>query len=466
MLRGGGRASLTSTLIGLQLVLLVVLLAVAGVAQYLVLRNLLIAQSARALQDELALLAPILHHSITHNTFAKLVPVLFQHFRRPGVEVLVSNASGFLIANSASVPANVRPPAPPVGTYAVWNGRVVVAGALNQHGHFLGTLWLMVSTTPVVHVLIEDTVIFGILSLGVLVAVGWLGAISVRRTLHPLERVIATTEDIAAGKYGRKAEVANAPRELARLSDAVNRMSVAVADAFLAQREGEAEMRRFLADASHELRTPLTAVSGFLQLWERDQGSPEERRQGLAAMQRETRRMTRLVSQLLTLSRLDAAPGQEIRTEPVELSSWIREHEPTLRALGGTRLNLALQPVRAAIDPDRLMEVVMNLTDNALRHTPAPGEVTLGVDRVGDSARIWVDDQGPGIRPDALPHLFERFYRDDAARSRDHGGMGLGLAIVKAIVEAHGGRVAAANRPRGGARFTVWLPALPGGPPQ
>ncbi len=455
-----GRPSLTRTLIGLQLLLLVVLLSVAGASQYLVLQRVLLNQSASTLQGELAVLAPILHHSISHNTFATLVPILFQHFHAPGVEVLVANSSGFSIANSASLPANVRPPVPATGSYAVWSGRVVVATALHEHGHFLGTLWLMVSTASISHILTEDTVLFSLLALAVLGAVGWLGAVSVRRTLDPLARVIQTTEDIAAGKYGQVAEVARAPRELARLGEAVNRMSLAVADSFRRQREAEAETRRFLADASHELRTPLAAVSGFLQLWEQDEGSPEERRQALTAMQRETRRLTRLVTQLLTLSRLDAAPSQELHQEPVELSRWLQDHEPTLRALGGSRLTLEADPVWANIDPDRLMEVVMNLVANALRHTPANGTVTIRVGPLGRRARIVVDDEGPGIPGDVLPHLFERFYRGDAARSRDRGGMGLGLAIVKALVEAHGGQVAANNQPHGGARFTVWLPAI------
>lgn len=458
-MRIGRRASLTRTLIGLQLGLLLVMLAVVGVAQYLVLQHVLLAQSARTLAGELAVLSPILHHSLAHKTFSKLVPVLFQHFRRPGVEVLVSNAGGFLIANSASLPANVRPPVPAAGTYAVWSGRVVVAGALRQGGHFLGTLWLMASTASVSHILVEDTVLFSLLAVAVLIAVGWLGAVSVRRTLDPLARVIETTENIAAGRYGELANVHDAPRELARLGEAVNRMSAAVADAFSSQRQAQAEMRRFLADASHELRTPLAAVSGFLQLWEQDEGSPEERRQGLSAMQRETRRMTRLVNQLLTLSRLDAAPRQEIHPERVDVAGWVRDHEPTLRALGGDRIHLELSPAVSHVDPDRLMEVILNLVDNALRHTPPDGSITIGVAPEVDQVRVWVEDTGSGLTEEMLPHLFQRFYRGDAARSRDRGGMGLGLAIVKALVEAHGGTVEAHNAPGGGAIFTVHLPA-------
>ncbi len=457
---GRRRTSLTRTLIGLQLGLLFVLLSVVGVAQYLVLQRVLLNQSARTLTGELAVLAPILHHSISHKTFASLVPILFHHFHSPGVEVLVANASGFSIANSASLPANVRPPVPALGSYAVWSGRVVVASPLRQHGHFLGTLWLMVSTAPLSHILTADTLLYAVLALALLVAAGWLGAVAVRRTLDPLERVIQTTEGIAAGQYGELTVLDRAPRELARLGDAVNRMSLAVALSFQRQREAEAEARRFLADASHELRTPLTAVSGFLQLWEEGEGTPDERRQALSAMQRETRRMTRLVTQLLTLSRLDAAPAQELHRERVDLAQWVGEHEPTLRALGGSRLTIDATPVWASIDADRLVEVLMNLVDNALRHTPPEGKVAVHVGPAQDGgARIVVDDDGPGIPGDILPHLFERFYRGDAARSRDRGGMGLGLAIVRALVEAHGGHVTANNRPHGGARFTVWLPA-------
>lgn len=453
--------SLTRALIGQQLALLFILLVVLGATQLLILRQVLYDASARSLLDELSVLEPLLHHSLRHATFSDLVPILFNRFRAPGVEVVLANPSGFAIANSPTLPANAVPPLPAAGTYLVWSGHIVVGTAMLEQGTRLGTIWLLESTAPMQAILTRVMELYGILSLAVLGAVGLLGVVSVRRTLEPLRRVIATTEEIAAGGYGRQADVRDAPVELIRLGDAVNRMSAAVQDAFEGERQAQEEMRRFLADASHELRTPLTALSGFLEIWAHGDLTEAERQESLMAMKRETARMTRLVTQLLTLSRLDVAPAQEVRPEPIRLERWMADLEPTLRSLGGDRVALVVEPARVWADRDRLAEVVMNLVDNALRHTPAPRPVTVRAGPGPLGARIVVEDDGPGIPPAVLPHLFERFFRGDQARSRAAGGAGLGLAIVKALVEAHHGRVTAENRAEGGARFIVDLPGPP-----
>jgi two-component system OmpR family sensor kinase len=456
-----GRRSLTLALIGQQVASLVILLVVLGITQFLVLRQVLISQTARSLKDELSVLAPLLHHSIVKKTFISLIPVLFSRFKKPGVEVVLANPKGFAIGSSATLPSNMVPPLPPRGQYLVWANHVVVGTPMHYHGHFLGIIWLMSSLAPLQAILFKDIEIYGLLALFVLGVVAVLGAWSVRRTLTPLEQIIGTTEHIAAGDFGRQAAVEGAPEELTRLGEAVNRMSRAISQAFSAERAAHEEMRRFLADASHELRTPLAAVSGFLELWQTGGLTPAEQMQGLQAMRRETARMTRLVSQLLALSRLDAAPGQEIRPEAVRLDRWLDTMLPAWRGLVGDRVVLKTRPATAWVDPDRLAEVVMNLLDNAARYGGPDGSIVVAAGPGPLGARLEVIDQGPGFPPNALDHLFERFWRGHEARREHTAGAGLGLALVKAVVEAHGGRVHASNNPEGGARIVVDLPGPP-----
>jgi two-component system OmpR family sensor kinase len=334
------RRSLTLTLIGQQVASLVILLVVLGVTQFLVLRQVLYSQTARSLKDELSVLAPLLHHSIVKKTFISLIPVLFKRFRGPGVEVVLANPKGFVVANSPTLPSNMVPPLPPKGSYLVWAQHIVVGTPMHYQGHFLGNIWLLSAVQPLQNILVKDITLYGLLALFVLAAVAVLGAWSVRRTLSPLDRIIRTTEHIAAGDFGRQADIADAPEELTRLGDAVNRMSQAILRAFSAERAAHEDMRRFLADASHELRTPLAAVSGFLELWETGGLSPAEQERGLKAMRRETARMTRLVSQLLALSRLDTTPAQEIHPEVVYLDRWAEAMLPAWRGLAGDRIVL------------------------------------------------------------------------------------------------------------------------------
>jgi two-component system OmpR family sensor kinase len=457
------RRSLTLALIGQQVASLVILLVVLGITQFVVLRQVLISQTARSLNDELSVLAPLLHRSIVKKTFVSLIPVLFKRFRAPGVQVMLANPKGLVIGSTATFPSNVVPPLPPKGGYVIWANNVVAGTPMHYHGQFLGNIWLLTSLTPLENILFKDIEIYGLAALFVLGVVAVLGAWSVRRTLSPLEQIIGTTEHIAAGDFGRQARVADAPEELMRLGEAVNRMSQAISQAFSAERAAHEEMRRFLADASHELRTPLAAVSGFLELWQAGGLSPAEEAQGLLAMRRETARMTRLVSQLLALSRLDAAPGQEIRPEPVRLDRWLETMLPAWRGLVGDRVVLRTRPVTAVVDPDRLAEVVMNLLDNAARYGGPDGAIVVAIGPGPLGARLEVIDEGPGFPPEVLEHLFERFWRGHEARRQNAAGAGLGLALVKAVVEAHGGRVTATNAPHGGARVIVDLPG-PGAP--
>ncbi|MFN8514493.1 MAG: ATP-binding protein [Chloroflexia bacterium] len=247
--------------------------------------------------------------------------------------------------------------------------------------------------------------------------------------------------------------------EIGRLSTAFDHMVDRLEGALRAQRQ-------FVADASHELRTPLTALGGLVEmlLLGADRGDTATTQRALRSAHREIERLARLVGDLLTLSRLDARPDVEHR--PVDLAVLVAEVGEQARFLAGERAVTwrVDGPLTLAGDRDKLKQVLLNLTGNAIAFTGETGRIELRAARLatgrGDSARIEVEDNGAGIAPSELPRLFERFYRGDKSRARraDGGGNGLGLAIARAIVEAHGGTIAARSTLGQGTTFTIELP--------
>jgi two-component system phosphate regulon sensor histidine kinase PhoR len=232
--------------------------------------------------------------------------------------------------------------------------------------------------------------------------------------------------------------------------------AIAVVVDLTRMRELEALRRDFVSNVSHELRTPLAAMKIMIETLQ--SGADGDAAAGfLRSLAAETDRMVVLVEELLDLARLESGK-LEMRFGTVDLSELCRNavatHMPRARSLG-LALNLALpsEPVSIIGDRDRLVQVVFNLLDNALRHSSSGGHVEVGLSLAPGLATLYVKDDGPGIPYDALPHIFERFYVVDRSRSRSAGGTGLGLAIVKHIVESHGGSVTAESELNRGTTF-------------
>lgn len=230
------------------------------------------------------------------------------------------------------------------------------------------------------------------------------------------------------------------------------------------QRRAEAVRRDFVANVSHELRTPLASLRAMAETLQ--EGGLENRELAerfLGQMLQEIERMSRLVNDLLDLSALEAGVVRlrQEELEAREVLETVAQRHAHVAAQRGVSLVVRTGNQRLRGDRDRLEQALGNLIDNALKHTPPGGRVELGVEVRGGEVHLVVEDTGPGVPPEHLPRVFERFYRVDASRSREAGGTGLGLAIVKHIALAHGGRVEACNRPEGGARFVVALPAAP-----
>ena len=237
------------------------------------------------------------------------------------------------------------------------------------------------------------------------------------------------------------------------------RAMVPIRESLTNQRTALRRQREFAADASHELRTPLTVIRSSVEHLARHRdetvGSVGS---ALEDIDDEVRHMTSIVEDLLLLARSDSG-AVALEHVPVDLGDVAADGASAMGKPAtdrGVRVEVDPQPAVVAGDPARLRQLVMILVDNAIRHSPTDGRVGVAVRAVGSGASLVVEDDGPGIRPEDLPHVFERFYRAPGAPG---GGTGLGLAIAAWIVDRHGGRIEVANRAEGGARFVVDLPA-------
>ena len=293
--------------------------------------------------------------------------------------------------------------------------------------------------------------------LGVAGLTWWLVGVALR----PLRRMEDTAQEIAeTGEpgQGQRIEHPSTRTEIGQLGATLNTMLDRIDDSFSAQRATEAKLRRFAADASHELRTPLTSIRGYAELYRRGGDDAEQVARSMGRIEAEAGRMSQLVEDLLTLTRLDE--GRPLDRAPIDVAELAAKAVGDARVVeDGHPLHLdAPSPVVVDGDANRLTQVLVNLVANAQRHTPAGTEVTVRVGREGTRALIEIVDHGPGLTPEQAAQVFERFYRADPSRSRAQGGSGLGLAIVDAVVRAHGGTVTVDATPGGGATFRVQLP--------
>ena len=290
----------------------------------------------------------------------------------------------------------------------------------------------------------------------------------VRLSLRPLRRVAATATKVTELPLDTEVSLpARVPdddphTEVGQVGAAFNRMLQHVESALERRAASESRLRRFAADASHELRTPLSSIRGYAELALRHRGPvPDDVLHALHRVESESARMSDLVDELLLLARLDA--GRPLEREPVDLTRLTIEATSDARVADPShrwQLELPDEPLTVRGDEFRLRQVLGNLLSNAAKHTPADSTITVAVEAAGppEGVRLTVTDNGPGIPPDLVPELFERFARGDSSRSRTAGSTGLGLAIVKAVVAAHHGTVSVQSHP-GRTTFTIVLPA-------
>ncbi|QOV37228.1 HAMP domain-containing histidine kinase [Streptomyces ferrugineus] len=307
-----------------------------------------------------------------------------------------------------------------------------------------------------------------------LVAAAIAGSVLIGVATRPLRKVAATATRVSelplhTGEVNLSERVPESETdphtEVGQVGAALNRMLDHVHGALHSRQQSETRVRQFVADASHELRTPLASIRGYAELTRRGREDVgPDTKHALGRIESEAGRMTLLVEDLLLLARLDA--GRPLQFEQTDLVPLVVDTISDARAAGmdhNWRLDLPDEPALVSADAARLQQVLVNLLGNARNHTPPGTTVTARVQRRGPWLCVDVEDNGPGIPPDLLPHVFERFARGDSARSRATGSTGLGLAIVQAVATAHGGAVTVDSGP-GRTVFTVRLPALPAAP--
>ncbi len=298
---------------------------------------------------------------------------------------------------------------------------------------------------------------------GALLLAGALALPLVGAALRPLRDMERTSQRISAGALSLRLKEPETDDEVGHLARSFNAMVARLEEAFLRQ-------KRFVSDVSHELRTPLTALGGQLEMLMlgADAGDPETRHRLMRGMYAETERMRRLVEDLLTLARLDEG-RLSLRLAPVDTAAIVRdvcEQAQTLAQGQVVSCDVPAGPLMAQADGDRLREVLLNLVENAVKFTPTEGTITLAA-HPGAARRtvaLEVRDTGTGIPPEALPHVFDRFYRADFARVRapqSTSGSGLGLSIAKSLIEAQGGIIAVASELGHGTTVTITLPSAP-----
>ncbi|GGZ24418.1 sensor histidine kinase [Streptomyces poonensis] len=378
-------------------------------------------------------------------------------------EMSAKTLSDAQIAALAAVPRDLQEHTvdiPGLGEY-----RAVYAAGPN------GDYYVAIPTTDVSNTINTLIIVEASVTGAGLVAAGIAGWILVGVATRPLRRVAATATRVSelplhSGEVTLNERVPESETdphtEVGRVGAALNRMLDHVHGALHARQQSEMRVRQFVADASHELRTPLASIRGYAELTRRGREviGPDTRH-ALTRIESESGRMTLLVEDLLLLARLDA--GRPLQFEHTDLVPLVVDTVSDARAAGrdhSWRLDLPDEPALVAADAARLQQVLVNLLANARTHTPPGTTVTARVRRSGPWMCVDVEDNGQGIPPELLPHVFERFARGDSTRSRATGSTGLGLAIVQAVATAHGGAVTVDSVP-GRTVFTVYLPALP-----
>ena len=338
------------------------------------------------------------------------------------------------------------------------NNQVVGAVMVIQPNRFAGF-----STTDF---LANVDLILLITGVGLALAVVIFSLFMARRLTRPLVSLTQAAEEMKSGNYTHRVEEPGSVDELGRMAVAFNSMADKIAADVYELREQEQLRRDMTANIAHDLITPLTAIQGYSEAIADDVISePDARHETAQLIGREVQRLRRLVSDMQNMTSLESG-RVHLEMEPLNLHDLVTE---TLAVIAPEceqtqiKLHNAIDPATplALADSDRLTQVLLNLLDNARRHTPVGGQITLGARTEGTQLTMWVSDTGVGISQQDLPYIFERFYRVDRARASASGGTGLGLAIIKAIIVAHGGSVWVQSTPGQGTTIFFTLPLAP-----
>lgn len=475
--------SLRFKLLQRSLLVIALLLLMIGALQYVLMKDFLYKNKAEALEAQLiSLPRDWFIYGMEQPVGTDLQqPMPGPFFYQPDLSLAYINTEG--IVKDLSGNDELKAPQLPAGQYKELleqephrgkpggyqivedkNGtkQLVVLLVIGPPGNPEGIIQAGTNITILTQVLMTQLAIFIGLSVLALAAGVSLYLPLLRRTLKPLSNIVQTVSETHAANLNERLPVHQGQQEVDQLAVAYNGMLERLDHSFEAERQTTDRMRQFIADASHELRTPLTSIQGFIEVLLRGAAEkPEQLQSALKSMQMESKRINRLVEDLLLLTKLDQAPAPE-RIE-TQLDQLLQEMEPQLRLLAGSRAaHLSFsREIRVYCHPDQIKQAILNLFLNAVQHTdPNTGELSLTLYPEDQQAVIEVADNGSGIAEEYLPHLFERFYRSESSRTRKTGGAGLGLAITKSIMEMNQGSVHVESVVGLGSRFKLKLPLL------
>jgi len=301
-------------------------------------------------------------------------------------------------------------------------------------------------------------------AIGTIILAFMLGAILSRTITHPIRELTKVTHEMAGGKFGQQVPV-RSHDEIGELALSFNKMNDDLAQSFNLRKQ-------MTADIAHELRTPLSLIIGHAEAVH--DGVLPASKENFEIIREEAERLEQLVNDLRTLSLADAGE-LAVDFQPVEINKFLGDIiAHYMVQFNQKRIALDIEPFDEAqgkhvpvalraqtnLDPIRFSQVLTNILDNALRYTPEDGRVLISTEKNGDQIKITIQDSGEGVTPEDAAHLFDRFYRADASRTRDEGGSGLGLAIAKSIVEMHGGKIWAESETGKGLKVVIQLPVL------
>jgi len=473
--------SLSFQLLSRSLIILALLLVLIGSLQYFFMRDLVYRNRATSLQSQVLSIGPSAWEQLISQTgiATDQKPIIFI----PGATLAYIDMEGNYYVLETG-PGDTEPPVLSSDEYiqalkqdtqganrrpgpffrivkSSAGEQLVVFQTIGRSDNLRGLIQISTPTAPLKELLFRHLLAFMLLAMAALIF-GLLAFLPVlKRTLVPLSNMVDTAARIDAGNLDQRFPVHQGQVEIDQLADSFNGMLQRLETSFLAEKDAQEQMRRFIADASHELRTPLTSINGFLEVLRRGAANnPEQLDKALTCMHSESQRLTKLVHDLLMLSRLDRSAHVELKTG--WLDSVLSNMEPQLQILAGKRkLDIQISSdLKSRFDVDQIKQVILNIFQNAVQHTDQDsGEIAISLVNKDNGVRIECTDNGPGISEAHLPHVFDRFYRQDTSRTREHGGAGLGLAISQSIIEAHGGKMGVTSQEGHGSTFWFWIPA-------
>jgi heavy metal sensor kinase len=377
----------------------------------------------------------------------------------------VYDSSGEVVLDNSA--RQFRPPTDPDAVSAALAGQAtrrnldmeqtdlrVLTEPLRTADGIVGTVEVGLSKEEVQSTLNELLVIIAVAYPVALIVAALGGVFLAGRALSPIDRLTRVARRISAEDLSQRLDMRLPDDEVGRLASTFDEMIARLDEAFRRQRQ-------FTADASHELRTPLTAIKGQTEVALQRDRDADTYREVLSKVNGEVDRMIRLVGSLLTLARADAQQipvGRESMNLVEVVTDAVEQVRP---AASGKGISLNVESnseVRLKADQDLILQLMLNLLDNSVKYTPSGGAIEISLRAAGGQAEVSVSDTGPGIPPEHLPHIFDRFYRVDKARTRAEGGAGLGLSISRWIAEAHGGTLRVESARGQGSKFTLSLP--------